>query len=144
MKSIKEIRKLRSTFSVMFYINRTKIKKNGMCQVLGRITVDAGIAQIGTKAEIDPALWDARAGRATGRSKQALAVNRTIARLTAQAEEYYAELVDSRGFVSAETVKNALKGVGRRPQTLLTLFEEHNEEFAKRVGVNRVKATLEH
>lgn len=144
MKSIKEIRKLRSTFSVMFYINRTKIKKNGMCQVLGRITVDAGIAQIGTKAEIDPALWDAKAGRATGRSKQALAVNRILNRLAVQAEEHYAELVESRGFVSAETVKNALKGVGRRPQTLLALFEEHNEEFAKRVGVNRVKATLEH
>lgn len=31
MKNIKDIRKLRSTFSVMFYINRTKIKKNGMC-----------------------------------------------------------------------------------------------------------------
>ena len=144
MKNIKDIRKLRSTFSVMFYINRTKIKKNGMCQVLGRITVDTGIAQIGTKVEIDPEIWDGKTGRAIGRSKQALLVNRTINRLTEQAEKHYDDLVDLRGFVTAEGVKNALKGIGRRPETLLALFEEHNEEFAKRVGVNRVKATLDH
>lgn len=144
MKSIKDISKLRSTFSVMFYINRTKIKKNGMCQVLGRITVNAGIAQIGTKVDIAPEQWDGKAGRAIGRSKQALLVNRTIDRLAAKIEEHYADLVDNRGFVTAETVKNALKGIGRREETLLKLFEEHNEEFAKRIGVNRVKETLEH
>lgn len=144
MKNIKDIRKLRSTFSVMFYINRTKIKKNGMCQVLGRITVDTGIAQIGTKVEIAPEMWDGKTGRAIGRSKQVLLVNRTIDRLMEQAAKYYDDLVDLRGFVTAEGVKNALKGIGRRPETLLTLFEEHNEEFAKRVGVNRVKETLDH
>ncbi len=144
MKNIKDIRKLRSTFSVMFYINRTKIKKNGMCQVLGRITVDTGIAQIGTKVEIAPERWDGKTGRAIGRSKQALLVNRTIDRLMEQAAKHYDDLVDLRGFVTAEGVKNALKGIGRRPETLLTLFEEHNEEFSKRVGVNRVKETLDH
>ena len=130
MKNIKDIRKLRSTFSVMFYINRTKIKKNGMCQVLGRITVDTGIAQIGTKVEIAPEMWDGKTGRAIGRSKQALLVNCTIDRLMEQAAKHYDDLVDLRGFVTAEGMKNALKGIGRRPETLLTLFEEHNEEFA--------------
>lgn len=144
MRNNRDIKKLRSTFSVMFYINRTKLKKNGMCQVLGRITVDTGIAQISTQADITPEMWDGKAGRAIGRSKQAIAVNRTIDRLRVQVEEYYADLIDKRGFVTAETVKNALKGIGQKPETLLTLFEEHNEEFAKRVGVNRVKETLEH
>ena len=135
---------LRSTFSVLFYINKTKMKKNGMCQVLGRITVDTGIAQIGTKVEIPPDLWDAKAGRAIGRSRQSLLVNRTIEMLAAKIDGHYHELVDNRGFVTAEMVKNALNGVGRRQETLIKLFEEHNEEFAKRVGVNRVKETLEH
>ena len=112
--------------------------------MLGRITVDTGIAQIGTKVEIAPEMWDGKTGRAIGRSKQALLVNRTIDRLMEQAAKHYDDLVDLRGFVTAEGVKNALKGIGRRPETLLTLFEEHNEEFSKRVGVNRVKETLDH
>ncbi len=143
-KEIKSTKRLRCTFSVMFYINKTKIKKSGMCQVLGRITIDTGIAQIGTKVEIHPDIWDGKAGRAIGKSKQALTVNRTIDALKVKIDGHYNELVESRGFVTAEMVKNALNGIGHRPETLLKLFEEHNTEFAKRVGVNRVKETLWH
>ena len=40
-------------------------------------------------------------------------------------------------------MKNALKGIGRKPATLLALFREHNEEFLKRVGVDRTKESYE-
>ena len=143
-KEVVSPKRLRSTFSVMFYINKTKIKKTGMCQVLGRITVDTGVAQIGTKVEIAPDLWDGKAGRAIGKSKQSLQVNRTIDLLFEKISAHYGDLVDNRGFVTAEMVKNTLNGIGRKQETLLKLFEEHNEEFAKRIGVNRVKETLEH
>ena len=66
--------------------------------MLGRITVDTGIAQIGTKVEIAPEMWDGKTGRAIGRSKQALLVNRTIDRLMEQAAKHYDDLVDLRGF----------------------------------------------
>ncbi|KAA6326581.1 Tyrosine recombinase XerC [termite gut metagenome] len=134
--------KRRSTYSVMFYINKTKIKKNGMCQVLGRISVDSNTAQIGAKVEISPDLWDAKAGHAIGKSKQSSLVNRTIERLAEKINGYYEELIDKQAFVNAEMIKNALKGIGRKPETLLKLFEEHNEEFAKRIGINRVKESL--
>ena len=50
--------KHRSTFAVMFYINRTKMKKDGMCQLLCRVTIDTSVAQIGTKIMVDPSVWD--------------------------------------------------------------------------------------
>ena len=30
----------RSTFKTLFYINRSKQKKNGKCPIMGRITID--------------------------------------------------------------------------------------------------------
>ncbi len=33
--------KRRSTFAILFYINRTKIRKDGMCQLLCKISIDA-------------------------------------------------------------------------------------------------------
>ena len=30
----------RSTFKTLFYINRSKEKKNGKCPIMGRITID--------------------------------------------------------------------------------------------------------
>ena len=47
------------------------------------------------------------------------------------------------GFVTAELVKNAVKGIGQKPVTLLALFREHNEEFKKRIGVDRIKETYD-
>jgi len=32
--------KRRSTFAVLFYINRTKVRKDGMCQLLCKVSID--------------------------------------------------------------------------------------------------------
>ncbi|HAZ03027.1 MAG TPA: recombinase [Prolixibacteraceae bacterium] len=136
--------KHRSTFAVMFYINRTKTKKDGMCQLLCRVTIDTSVAQIGTKIMVDPSVWDGKAGRATGKSKNAVTVNRAIDKLAGEINAHYRELRASLGFVTAELVKNALKGICKKQTTLMKLFQEHNDEFQKRVGVDRVQATLGH
>lgn len=131
--------KRRSTFAILFYINRTKIRKDGMCQLLCNISVDAESQQVGTKVSVNPTLWDSTQGRAAGRSQNALQVNKSIDQLTERIKKHHKEIKESLGFVTAELVKNALKGVAQKPLTLMKLFEEHNDEFKKRVGVDRKK-----
>ncbi len=121
--------KRRSTFAVLFYINRTKIRKDGLCQLLCKISIDAESAQIGTKVAIDPAIWNPTTGRADGRSRNANEVNRAIDALTEEIKAHYKRINLSLGFVTAELVKNAVKDIGQKPLTLLALFREHNEEF---------------
>lgn len=133
----------RSTFAVLFYINRTKVRKDGTCQLLCKVSIDAEWEQIGTKVSVNPDIWNPEKGRADGRSANAVTVNRAIDSLTVQITEHYEEIKRSLGFVTAELVKNAMKGIGRKPSTLLALFREHNEEFHKRVGVDRTKESYE-
>ena len=134
-------KKRRSTFTVLFYVNRDKVKQNGLCPVMGRITIDTKVAQFSTKTDVDSTLWDTKAGRAVGKSSQAILVNRAIDRLTQEINKFYTEMVDGQGYVTAELVKNALNGIGRKQDMLLKLFNEHNQEFKLRVGVNRVEDT---
>ena len=131
--------KRRSTFAILFYINRTKVRKDGTCQLLCKISIDADWEQIGTKVSVNPEIWNPEKGRADGRSANAITVNKAIDSLTADITAHYEEARRSLGFVTAELVKNAMKGIGRKPSTLLALFREHNEEFQKRVGVDRTK-----
>lgn len=135
--------KRRSTFAVLFYINRTKVRKDGLCQLLCKVSIDAEAAQIGTKIAVDPAIWNPATGRADGRSRNANEVNRAIDALTEEIKTHYKRINLSLGFVTAELVKNAVKGIGQKPLTLLALFREHNEEFRKRVGIDRTKETYE-
>lgn len=135
--------KRRSTFAILFYINRTKIRKDGMCQLLCKVSIDAEWEQIGTKVSVNPAIWNPATGRANGRSENAITVNRAIDDLTDKITEHYNHIKKSLGFVTAELVKNAVKGVGQKPVTLLALFREHNEEFKQRIGIDRIKETYD-
>lgn len=133
--------KHRSTFAVLFYINRTKIRKDGTCQLLCKVSIDAVSAQIGIKASVNPALWNPETGRADGRSENALTVNRAIEDLTQEINGHYRRIKNNLGFVTAELVKNAMKGIGQKPLTLLELYKEHNEEVKARIGTDCVEET---
>lgn len=58
--------KRRSTFAILFYINRTKIRKDKTCQLLCKISIDAQWVQIGTKVSVNPAIWNPEKDGLTG------------------------------------------------------------------------------
>ncbi len=134
-------KKHRSTFAILFYINRTKIRKDGTCQLLCKVSIDAEWEQIGTKVSVNPSIWNPEKGRADGRSENAVVVNRAIDELSKEITGHYNNIKNSLGFITAELVKNAVMGIGQKPLTLLALFREHNEEFEKRIGLDRIKET---
>lgn len=138
--------KTRSTFAVLFYIDKSKAKKKnkGLCIITGRITIDTQIARFSTKMDVNPEMWDAQTGRAIGKGKEVTQINRTLDNLEQEIQSHYDRLVSEDGYVTAKAVKNALNGIGKKATGLLELFREHNEEFKFRVGVNRVKDTYEH
>lgn len=131
-----------STFAVLFYINRQKIKKNGMCPLMGRISINAEIAQFSAGIDVDPKLWDAKTYRLTGRSRQAVEANFQIKQLREKINRYYKEILEEQGYITAELVKNAVSGIGRKKENLLELFREHNDEYAKQVGITRSPETM--
>lgn len=132
---------MRSTFKHLFYINRNKTKKNGLCPVMGRITLDGGIAQFSTGLETAPGLWDAKAGLSNGKSMHELKVNRELKKLSESIETHYARMVENDGYITAERVKNAVLGIAKEPTTLLKELEEATSEIEKSIGINHTIAT---
>jgi hypothetical protein len=128
---------MRSTFKYLFYINRNKKKKNGLCPVMGRITLDGSIAQFSTGLETAPDLWDAKAGLSTGKSLHELKVNRSLKELSKAIETHYARMVEN-GLITAERVKNAVLGIAKEPTTLLKEFEEATEEVKRELSASTI------
>lgn len=56
------MRIMRSTFSILFYINRGKIKADGTTAVMCRITIDGRNTAITTGICCKPEDWNARTG----------------------------------------------------------------------------------
>lgn len=113
-------------------------QKDGTCPIVGRITVDANSVQFSTKINLSSSDWDAKKGRAKKERKELMEINRTLDRLEKQVKAHYSRIVETEGYVTAERVKNALNGIGEKASNLLQLFQEHNAEYEKCVGVNRV------
>lgn len=131
----------RSTFCVLFYANKSKLK-NGVVPIMGRVTINGTQSQFSCKQSIPLALWDVKGNRAKGRSREALQLNRDLDYIKAQLIKHYQDLSDKEAFVTAEMVCNAYQGFGSEYETLLKAFDKDIASFKKRVGKDRVQSTL--
>lgn len=133
---------MRSTFKTVFYVNGSK-EKNGIVPIMGRVTINGTIAQFCCKQSISKDLWDAKANKAKGKSKEAMTVNYTLDNIKAQIAKHYQRISDREAFVTAEMVRNAYQGIGTEYETIPRAFDKENEAFAKRVGKDRALSTYQ-
>ena len=98
---MKGTKAMRSTFSVIFYLKKDKVKKDGTSPIMGRITVDGTQAQFSCKLSIDSNLWGIKGGRAVGKSVTARETNRMLDKLRAAITRHYQEIMERDSFVTA-------------------------------------------
>lgn len=125
---------MRSTFRILFYLKRNAPKSNGLVPVMCRITVNGKISQFSCKLDVDEKHWDVKTGRMTGRSVVALEANRMLDKIRVGINKAYQDICYKDNYVTAEKVRNAFLGMGMNHETLLAVFRQHNEDYAKQVG----------
>lgn len=99
-----------------------------------RITVNGKISQFSCKLDVDEKHWDVKTGRMTGRSVVALEANRMHDKIRVGINKAYQDICDKDNYVTVEKVRNAFLGMGMNHETLLAVFRQHNEDYAKQVG----------
>ena len=134
---------MRSTFKVLFYVKKGSEKPNGNLPLMCRLTVDGEIKQFSCKMDVPLRLWDVKNNRASGKSVEAQRINRAVDKIRVEVNRRYQELMQTDGYVTAAKLKDTYLGIGVKHETLLKLFEQHNTEFAKKVGLSRAKGTFQ-
>jgi len=132
---------MRSTFNILFYINRQKIKKNGKCPIMGRITIDGKVVQFSSKEEIEPRCWDPKKGCCIGKNSDSKRINIKLEELKKGIERNYQKDVEHHGYVTANGVKNAIKEMGKGSITLLKEFQLMKEEIKNSIGITHTQKT---
>lgn len=134
---------MQSTFRILFYLKRDKQKTDGTMPIMCRITIDGQASRFNTKASISPELWNAKAAKAVGKSKEVVEINSLLDAINASIYKIYYDLQTRENNVTSERVKNCFLGIGIKSQTVLELFKQHNSDIEKLVGISRTKATLQ-
>jgi hypothetical protein len=130
------------TFKVLFYLKRDKQKASGMISLFCRITVDEKEARFGMKCKVTPNYRDMEAGRATGRTADAVKTNALVENTKAAIYKIYGELQERDSYVTAEKIKSVFTGIEARRQILLELFDTHNCDLKLQIDINLSKSTF--
>ena len=97
-------------FKVLLYLKKSGMDKNGKAPIMGRITVNRTMAQFSCKLSCTPSLWNPRASRLEGKSKEAVETNKDIGQLLLSIQKAFDVLVEKRTDFEAKDVKEALQG----------------------------------
>ena len=103
----------RSTFKVLFYVKRQS-EKSGQVPIMGRITINGTMSQFSCKLSVRSSLWDAKANKASGKSLESQRINEKLENIKTNIGKQYQRLCDRDSYVTAEKVRNAFLGMGRR------------------------------
>ena len=94
----------RSTFSILPYINRQKVKADGTANILCRITVDGKSAAISTGISCTPQEWNSKKGEVRNARD-----NGRLASFLAEVKDKYNSLLTTNGIITVEMLKAVLK-----------------------------------
>lgn len=134
---------MNNELKVSFYIKREKSAANtsGIYPIIGKIIIGNTIAQFSSKLKVEERLWNVKSGRATGKSRQAVELNRAINKINLAIHTSYKDILKRTGKVTAVEVKNAFQGNVTTQKTVLVLFEEMMQDFKARIGIDRAAST---
>ena len=118
---------MRSTFKLLFYINRNKVKYDGTTAVLCRISIDGKSSVLTTGIYCKPDDWNSRKGEI-----KAERANNELKVFRERLEQTYGHIVKEQGVVSSELIKNTVVGINSIPTFLLQAGEVERERLRVR------------
>ncbi len=131
------------TFSVLFFIQRTKLNKEGKAPILARITINKQMAHLSTRQAILPERWVSSSGRAIGTSKEDKQINRFLEDYKGIIYTKYNELLLTGEVITVDKLKQTLSSKGEKCITLLDLYDDFLTDYAKLVGHSTTQRTYD-
>ena len=134
---------MKSIFRVVFYLRSNYVNKEGKTSVMLRIYLNNERISLGsTGISVKSCQWDKEKERIKGRTTEALNTNLQLDNIASGLQSIFRR-IEMSDVVSLERIKSEFLGKKEEIDTLMQLFEKHNGDVAKQVGVSVGKATLQ-
>lgn len=134
---------MKSIFRVVFYLRSNYVNKEGKTSVMLRIYLNNERLSLGsTGIAITASQWDKDKERIKGRTTDALNTNLQLDNIASGLQAIFRK-IEMSDDLSLERIKSEFLGKKDEIDTLMQLFEKHNTDISKQVGISVSKATLQ-
>lgn len=133
----------RATFNILFFAKWKKLLKNGEAPIYMRLTINGTVAEISLKRSIDPKYWDAPRNKAKGKSQAASDLNDYLSSVRGQIYTHHQTLQERGKVINAKTLLNVFLGIGEKQWSLVELYQQHNDDMEKLIGIDYSPLTLQ-
>ena len=131
----------KSTFSILFIMQKGKPNAEGNAPIFARITINHQMTHLATRYYLPPERWLPKEGRTLGRTKEEKEVNAYLDNLRCLIFAKYNEMFLAGEVVTARKLKCRLISKDEKSMTLLELFDDYIKNYAKLVGHTTSKVT---
>ena len=128
----------KSTFSILFFIKRKKLLKNGDAPVYMRITVDGRFLEASLKRGVHPKIWNEKKQRSTGRDRLSLELNDYLDDTLAKILKIHQRFADEKKIINPKTILDEWAGRIEKPKMLCEEFRTDNEKYRQRLEIGDV------
>lgn len=135
--------KNRSTLSVLFFIKRQKLLKNGEAPICMRVTVSKEKFEVMIKRSIVVSLWNQKKECSKGKDRESAELNLYINSLRTKIYTIHRKLEMDGKRITAETVKDCFYGRDKVYRTILGIFAEHNAQCRALIGKEFTENTVD-
>ena len=131
----------KSTFSILFIMQKGKPNAQGNAPIFARITVNHQMTHLATRYYLPADRWLPKEGRTIGRTKEEKEVNAYLDNLRGLIFSKYNEMFLAGEQVTARKLKCRLISKDERAMSVLDLFDDYIKDYAKLVGHTTTKIT---
>ncbi len=121
---------MKSTFSILFYIDRSKPSGEGLCLVRCRISCNGRTASFSTRQQTSPHDWLAKKGRVGPTSAVAHGVNHALNSIEQRLNALYERTLREERYITAEYLKEQYLRQDKPRQTFADTYSALCEEKA--------------
>ena len=121
---------MKSTFSILFYIDRSKPSGEGLCLVRCRLSCNGRTASFSTRQQTSPHDWLAKKGRVGPTSAVAQGVNHALSDIEQRLNALYERTLREERYITAEYLKEQYLLQDKPRQTFADIYSALCEEKA--------------
>lgn len=134
----------KANFSLIFYISRTKAKKNGEVPVLMKININGNRVVMNLQRSINPNDWDSARARALGRTNEARIFNEYLETIRVKAHKKFTELLAYTDEVTPQMLRDAILGVkSAKSKQIIDIWQDYVADLFKLIGKEVTRATYQ-